>query len=213
MKKGRRPTRIVFAIAFVFMILTPKMVPGFLPGRPTHRNPEEKRHPDVQKIEEALAAIKENRDKVLAVSKAITSKSNRALTTAFPDVCSSPSSSQAGPVPIPDPNTARTSASGSKTVKLDADRATVLQKESHFKKTEGDEVGRTVRKLEAKVRNILRERTLTPEEKLLFRKEWSDAIDKAGQLVKDLNQDVAEAEKILKKVKKDLGIKMFSSAS
>jgi Domain of unknown function (DUF4150)/GHH signature containing HNH/Endo VII superfamily nuclease toxin 2 len=59
---------------------------------------------------------------------------------AFPDVCLSPPSPPAGPIPIPYPNTgfARDTTSGSKTVKLHGKEA-MLKDKSYFKKSTGDE--------------------------------------------------------------------------
>jgi hypothetical protein len=61
------------------------------------------------------------------------------ITTAFPDVCLTPS--PAGPVPIPYPNVAKSSdtASGSSTVKCDGNPICV--KDSNFSTSTGDEAG------------------------------------------------------------------------
>jgi hypothetical protein len=61
------------------------------------------------------------------------------ITTAFPDVCKTPS--PAGPVPIPYPNMAQSSdtAQGASTVKCDGNPACV--KDSNFKISTGDEAG------------------------------------------------------------------------
>lgn len=59
---------------------------------------------------------------------------------AFPDVCLSPPTPPAGPIPIPYPNTAMASdtADGSKTVKA-ADQEVMLKDKSYFKQSMGDE--------------------------------------------------------------------------
>src|SRR5688572_855418 len=59
---------------------------------------------------------------------------------AMPDVCLSPPSPPAGPLPIPYPNTAMSSdtSDGSKTVKIGGDEAG-LKNASHYKKSSGDE--------------------------------------------------------------------------
>lgn len=61
------------------------------------------------------------------------------ITTAFPDVCKTPS--PAGPIPIPYPNIAMSSdtAQGASTVKCDGNPACV--KDSNFKMSTGDEAG------------------------------------------------------------------------
>jgi Domain of unknown function (DUF4150) len=61
------------------------------------------------------------------------------ITSAFPDVCKTPS--PAGPVPIPYPNIAKSSdtASGAQTVQCDGNPVCV--KDSNFSTSTGDEVG------------------------------------------------------------------------
>jgi hypothetical protein len=65
--------------------------------------------------------------------------SSNGITTAFPDVCKTPS--PAGPIPIPYPNIAQSSdtASGTSSVKCDGNPACV--KDSNFKMSTGDEAG------------------------------------------------------------------------
>lgn len=67
-------------------------------------------------------------------------KANGKSICAFPDVCMSPPSPPAGPLPIPYPNTAMASdtAEGSKTVKVEGAEA-MLKNKSYFKKSTGDE--------------------------------------------------------------------------
>jgi|SRR4051794_3826623 hypothetical protein len=61
------------------------------------------------------------------------------ITSAFPDVCKTPS--PAGPVPIPYPNVAKSSdtADGSSTVKCDGN--SICLKDSNFRMSTGDEAG------------------------------------------------------------------------
>src|SRR5687767_11916008 len=65
--------------------------------------------------------------------------SSNGVSTAFPDVCKTPS--PAGPVPIPYPNIAMSSdtASGTSSVKCDGNPTCV--KDSNFKMSTGDEAG------------------------------------------------------------------------
>ena len=65
--------------------------------------------------------------------------SSNGISTAFPDVCKTPS--PAGPVPIPYPNIAQSSdtASGTSSVKCDGNPTCV--KDSNFKMSTGDEAG------------------------------------------------------------------------
>ena len=65
--------------------------------------------------------------------------SSSGITSAFPDVCKTPS--PAGPVPIPYPNVAQSSdtASGTKKVKCDGESTCV--EDSNFSTSTGDEAG------------------------------------------------------------------------
>lgn len=65
--------------------------------------------------------------------------SSNGITTAFPDVCKTPT--PGGPVPIPYPNIARSSdtAKGSKKVKMDGNP--ICLKDSNFRISTGDEAG------------------------------------------------------------------------
>ena len=66
-------------------------------------------------------------------------KGSMGVTTAFPDVCKTPT--PGGPVPIPYPNIAMSSdtASGSKKVKCDGN--SICHKSSNFRMSTGDEAG------------------------------------------------------------------------
>lgn len=66
-------------------------------------------------------------------------KDSNGITSAFPDVCKTPT--PAGPVPLPYPNIARSSdtASGTSSVKCDGNPTCV--KDSNFRMSTGDEAG------------------------------------------------------------------------
>jgi len=66
-------------------------------------------------------------------------KDSNGITTAFPDVCKTPT--PGGPVPIPYPNVAKSSdtASGSSSVKCDGNP--ICLKDSNFSTSTGDEAG------------------------------------------------------------------------
>jgi hypothetical protein len=82
-------------------------------------------------------------NKELANEKSIEPKaeSNKSI-TAMPDVCETPAPSNAGPVPIPYPNTAWASdtTSGSKSVKISG-KEVMLKDKSYYEKSTGDEAG------------------------------------------------------------------------
>ena len=71
----------------------------------------------------------------------IEQKSSEGIVESFPDECETPSP-PAGPVPIPYPNTAKSSdtSSGSKTVKTEG-KEVLQESKSDFKKSSGDETG------------------------------------------------------------------------
>ena len=78
--------------------------------------------------------------KVTANELEITQESSNSATSAFPDVCKTPS--PGGPVPIPYPNFAKSSdtTSGSKKVKIEG-KEVIMTKKSSFEKSTGDEPG------------------------------------------------------------------------
>jgi len=65
--------------------------------------------------------------------------SSNGITTAFPDVCKTPS--PAGPIPIPYPNIAMSSDTGSGTSSVKCDGNPTCVKDSNFKMSTGDEAG------------------------------------------------------------------------
>jgi hypothetical protein len=78
---------------------------------------------------------------VFANGKEISAKKDdNKSTCAMPDVCLSPPSPPAGPIPIPYPNTAQASdtTDGSKSVKIGGDMVG-LKNSSNYKKSTGDE--------------------------------------------------------------------------
>lgn len=72
-------------------------------------------------------------------SLSVVHKDSSGITTAFPDVCQTPT--PAGPVPIPYPNVAKSSdtASGSSSVTCDGNP--ICLKDSNFSTSTGDEAG------------------------------------------------------------------------
>ena len=65
--------------------------------------------------------------------------SSNGITTAFPDVCKTPS--PGGPIPIPYPNIAKSSDTGSGTTKVKCDGESTCVKDSNFSMSTGDEAG------------------------------------------------------------------------
>lgn len=65
--------------------------------------------------------------------------SSNGITTAFPDVCKTPS--PAGPIPIPYPNIAQSSDTAKGTKKVTCDGNPVCVEDSNFAMSSGDEAG------------------------------------------------------------------------
>ena len=82
------------------------------------------------------------RSKTFANGRGVSAKqSDGKSVAAMPDVCESPPAPPAGPVPIPYPNTGKSSdtAKGSKKVKTNGNP--IMLKDNDFKKSTGDEAG------------------------------------------------------------------------
>ncbi|MCP3168884.1 DUF4150 domain-containing protein [Myxococcus qinghaiensis] len=69
----------------------------------------------------------------------VVTKDSGGVTTAFPDVCKTPS--PAGPIPIPYPNVAQSSDTDKGTKKVSVAGNPVCVKDSNFKTSTGDEAG------------------------------------------------------------------------
>ena len=69
----------------------------------------------------------------------VVTKDSGGITTAFPDVCKTPS--PAGPVPLPYPNVAQSSDTDKGTKKVSVGGNPVCVKDSNFKTSTGDEAG------------------------------------------------------------------------
>jgi uncharacterized protein DUF4150 len=66
-------------------------------------------------------------------------KKSDGMSTAFPDVCKTPS--PGGPVPIPYPNIARSADSADTSTSVEVDGQPIMLKSSNFSKSSGDEPG------------------------------------------------------------------------
>jgi hypothetical protein len=168
---------------------------------------EGKQHPDIKRIEQALTATRENRDKALAMLSDVSQKVRSGLAMACPGVARTASSPS--PIPIPYPNTGRASetAKGSKKVKLAADRAVALENRAHFKKSEGDEVGRKTRTLVELIRSHYRNGTIREKERISWRDQLTSCQDQAAGIARALEKYVEEIERLLIESKKELGLK------
>ncbi len=151
----------------------------------------------IQRIERALKETKRNRRKVYANCKTAVTNLNQTFSMMFPDVCKTPSG-PAGPIPIPYPNFSKSSDTAAGAKKVKADKAAAIAKESHFKKSEGDEVGTQSKKLQKAFRQIIAKRELNAEEKASFRRDLRSCLDKATLLMKTLDKYVEVIQKLLR---------------
>lgn len=166
------------------------------------------KNPDIQQIEQALAVIKKNRAKAIANLGIVVKHVQNAYATAFPDdVCRSPSP-PAGAIPIPYPNIARASdtASGSKKVKVNADKSVALKNRSNYKKSEGDEIGYNVGALTKLIQNLHKKGPLREKDKAIWKDKLMMYQDQAAAIARALEKYVEEVEKLLDESKRELGL-------
>lgn len=71
--------------------------------------------------------------------RTVVHKSSSGVSTAFPDVCKTPS--PVGPIPIPYPNVAMSSDTDKGSKKVEVDGNPIMLKSSNFKMSTGDEAG------------------------------------------------------------------------
>jgi hypothetical protein len=76
---------------------------------------------------------------VSANDRTVVHKKSTGISTAFPDVCKTPS--PAGPIPIPYPNIAMSSDTDKGSKKVQSDGEPIMLKDSNFKTSTGDEAG------------------------------------------------------------------------
>jgi hypothetical protein len=166
---------------------------------------EEVKDPDLERIEQALARTKRNRDKVLTNLREISQKVSDGFALAFPDVACSPPS-PAGPVSIPYPQTGKANELGKATskVKIAADKAAALKNASDFKKTESDEVGRRTRALTELIQSHHEKGTMQEKDKVFWRDTLLSYQDQAATIARDLRIYTAEIERLLAESKKEL---------
>jgi len=110
---------------------------------------------------------KKKEKKISANINQIEPKQGSASIAKLPDVCKTPSSPEAGPIPIPYPNIAKSSdtASGAKKVKTNGKE--VITKGASYKKSTGDEAPtkktlerQSVEGLRAKVTRVMKKRPI-----------------------------------------------------
>jgi hypothetical protein len=161
-----------------------------------------KADPYIRRLEWALEKTKKNRTKVWANDRAIAHKASNTFSVAFPDVCKTPTTG--GPIPIPYPNFSKSSDTSNSSKKVKLDQAVSMAKKSDYKKSESDEAGTRMRKLQKRYKKIDAKRNLTVKEKTAFKKELKLCLDKSRSLTKILDRYVEEIESLLEQAKKQL---------
>jgi hypothetical protein len=168
---------------------------------------EDKKDANIKRIEQALAATKKNRDEAISNLREVSQKVRSGLAMACPDVAVTPPSPAAVPVPYPNISVASSTAKGSKAVKFAADRAVALKNEAHFKKTEGDELGRKARTLVEVIQSHYEKGTIAEKDTVSWKDQLLSYQDQTATIVQVLEKYVEEIEQLLAESKKQLGIR------
>jgi len=165
--------------------------------------------PNFERVKLALIKTKRNSARVFANSRAVKHKASQGITIAFPDVAMSPPSPPGGPIPIPYPNIAMAgdTTKGPKKVKINADKAEALLKDSYFKRSESDEIGHKVEEITRLIRVGSKKGTLSDRDRVLYRDKLIMYHKQAAFIARALDKYVEEIEKLLEDSKKELGIK------
>jgi hypothetical protein len=162
-------------------------------------------NPDIQKIEQALAHIKKNRDRSAANLKTVVKLVQGAYATAFPgDPCRAPSAPPGVPIPYPNIGRSSDTSKGSKKVKINADKAVALKDKSDYEISESDEIGVQTGELSGIVQG--RHKQGSSNEKAVWKKKLMMYQDQAAAILKALEKYVEEVEKLLEESKQELGL-------
>ncbi len=164
-------------------------------------------NPDIEKIEQALAHIKKNRDRSVANLEIVTKLVQNGYAAAFPgDPCRTPSAP--GPIPIPYPNIGKSSdtAKGSKKVKINADKSAAMKNDSDFEASESDEIGTKTAELTEHIQS--RYKQVASNEKEIWKNKLMMYQDQAAAIAKALEKYVEEVEKLLEESKQELGLRI-----
>jgi hypothetical protein len=175
-------------------------------GKPIQEQ-EGKRNPDIKRIEQALTATRKNRDKVLVMLSEVTQKVRSGLAMGCPGVAATPTTPPAVPVPYPNIGMAKDTAKGSKKVKIAADKAVALRGKSHFKMTEGDEVGRKTQTLVEVIESHYERGTIAEKDRVSWRDQLLSYRDQMATIAQLLQKYVEEIEELLAESRKELGIR------
>ena len=162
-------------------------------------------NPDIEKIEQALAQTKKNRDRSVANLEIVVKLVQNGYATAFPgDPCRTPSAP--GPIPIPYPNIGKSSdtAKGSKKVKINADKAVALKDKSDYEISESDEVSTQTAELSRIIQRRYKQEA--SNEKAVWKNKLMMYQDQAAAIAKALEKYVEEVEKLLEESKQELGL-------
>ena len=188
-------------------MLRQKAAADYKPAVTSIQKKELTQDPDIQKIEQALALIKENRDRSVANLDMIVRLVQNGYAAAFPDDPSRSPDPPAGVVSIPYPNIgmAGNSAKGPKKVKTNTVRSVALKDDSYIKISESDEIGAQTAELTELIQRRYKQVALKEEDKAIWKKKLMMYQDQAATIVKALDRYVEEAERLLEESKKESG--------
>lgn len=152
---------------------------------------EETEDPELQRVKGALAEIKNDREAFLSTFERIEQDVNWCLKQICPEGVD-----PAPPIPIPYPKIGK-SYTNKDTKSAAADRAEIILKKSEVTKSEGDELGTTVKKLKNLIQSRINRGDLSEKDKTAFTKELISHQQKAKELAELFEKYVEEVEKLL----------------
>ena len=175
-------------------------------GQSTREEEEEKKDPNIERIEQALAATKRNRDQAISNLRKVSQKVSSGLAMACPGVAETPPP-PAVPIPYPNIGMAGETAKGSRKVKIASDKAVALRNKSSFQKTESDEVGRKTQALTELIQRHYEQGTIGEKDRFSWKNKLMSYQDQAATIARTLELYVEEIEKLLAESRKELGIR------
>lgn len=164
--------------------------PG-LTGRPMQEK-EGMKDPEIQRVKLALAKIKRNRAAVLSTFKRIEQNVNKSLALTCPGGVP-----PAGAIPIPYPNIASASDTAKHTKSVIADKAEMIAVKSEFTKSEGDEIGVTIKRLSDLIQSRYEKGDLNDKDKTSYTKKLTSYLEQAKLLADAFEKYVEDVEKLL----------------
>jgi hypothetical protein len=165
---------------------------------------------DIRKIEQALALIRNNRDRAVVNLKMVVNRVRDGYASAFPDdPCRSPSPEGVVPIPYPNTGIAGDTSKGTKKVKINVIKSAALKDDSNLKVSESDELGTKTSELADLIQSRNKRAPLKERDKATWKITLMMYQDQAATIVKSLDRYVEEVENLLEESRQELrfGIK------